>query len=96
MSSCKQQALAKHIPSIRSNGENQAVTHKMIDQSDEEVEEQRRPAGLHLHLHGAAALEGVAAADDERKVVRAQLGVAGGRVGVGKAGGGEDGTALNT
>ena len=58
----------------------------MIDHRDEEVEEQRRPALLHLHLHSPAALEGVAGADDESEVVGSQLGVGGGRVGVGVTG----------
>jgi hypothetical protein len=37
-------------------------------------------------LHGAAALECATAADDEGEVVRAQLGVSVGRVGVGVTG----------
>ena len=35
----------------------------MIAQRDEEVKEQLRAAGHHLHLHGTAALEGAAAAE---------------------------------
>ncbi len=68
----------------------------MIAQSDEQVEEQLRAAGHHLHLHGAAALKGPTAADDERKVVGTQLGVGVGGVGVGVAGGGEDCATLDT
>lgn len=45
----------------------------MIDHSDEEVEEQRCAATLHLHLHGTAALESVARADDESEVMGTQL-----------------------
>ena len=67
----------------------------MIHHRHEEVEEERRSACLHLHLHRAAALEGVAATDDESEVVCAELGVAGRCVGVGVAGGGEDGAALD-
>jgi len=69
--------------------------HQMVHHGDEQIEEQGRAAGFHLHLHRAAALEGVAAADDEGEVVGAQLGVAGGSVGVGETGGGEDGAALD-
>jgi hypothetical protein len=50
---------------------------------------------LHLHLHRAAALEGVAGADDEGEVVGSQLGVGGWGVGVSEASGGEDGAALD-
>jgi len=46
----------------------------------EQVEEELRVALLHLHLHRAAALEGLAAADDEGEVVGAEARVAGRRV----------------
>jgi len=46
------------------------VVH-VVAHCDEEVEEHPAP-GLHLHLHGAAALEGAARADDEREVMSAQ------------------------
>lgn len=36
----------------------------MVDHGDEEVEEEWRTSCFHLQLHGAAALECVAAADD--------------------------------
>ena len=72
------------------------VTHQVIDHRDEQIKEERRPAPLHLHLHGAAALEGTAAADDEGEVVCAKLAVGRGRVGVGEAGGGKDGAALHS
>lgn len=71
------------------------MTHQMIHHRNEQIKEQRRAALLHLHLHRAAALERVAAADDEREVVRAELRVRSGCVGVGVAGGGEDGAALD-
>jgi hypothetical protein len=71
------------------------TTYKMINHRHKQIKKQRRPAGLHLQLHRAAALESIPAADDQRQVVRAQLGVGGGRVGVGVAGGGEDGAALD-
>lgn len=67
----------------------------MIDHGDEQVEEQRRATHLHLMLQGAAALESVPAADDESEVMRTQLRVAGRGIGVGVAGGGEDGAALD-
>jgi len=67
----------------------------MITQRDKQIKEQLAPACHHLHLHRARALEGAAAADDEREVVGAQLGVGVGGVGVGVAGGGEDCGALD-
>jgi len=67
----------------------------MIAQRDEEVKEQLRASGHHLHLHGAAALEGAAAADDEREVVGSELRVGVWCVGVGVASGGEDCAALD-
>lgn len=51
------------------------VTHQMIDHRHEQIKEQRSPALLHLHLHRATALEGAAAADDEREVMCAELAV---------------------
>ena len=68
----------------------------MVNHGNEQVEEQLAAAGLHLSLHGAAALEGAAATDDEGEVVGSQLGVGVGRVGVGVASGGEDGAALDS
>lgn len=47
----------------------------VVAQGDEQVEEELGSAVEHLGLHGAAALEGGAAADDEGEVVGAQLGV---------------------
>lgn len=67
----------------------------MINQRNKKIKKQRCPSLLHLHLHRAATFERIATADDEREVVGTQLGVAGGRVGVGEAGGGEDGAALH-
>lgn len=67
----------------------------MIDHRHKQVKEQRTPTSLHLHLHCAATLECIATANDEREVVRSQLGIACGRVGVGKAGREEDGAALD-
>lgn len=73
-----------------------AVRHvvDVVAESDEQVEEKLTAAIEHLHLHGAAALEGGAAADDEGEVVGTQLGVGVGRVCVGVAGGRENGAAL--
>lgn len=67
----------------------------MVAEGDEEVEEQLATSVEHLGLHGAAALEGVAAADDESKEVGAELGVVVGRVRVGVSGGQEDGVACD-
>lgn len=65
----------------------------VVAERDEQVEEQLAAAVEHLELHGAAALEGGAAADDEREVVGTQLGVGVGRVGVGVPRRREDGGA---
>ena len=67
----------------------------MIAESDKEVKEEGRAAVVHLQLHGPAALEGVARADDESEVVSAQLGVCVGRVGVCVASRRQDGAALD-
>lgn len=67
----------------------------MINQRNKQIKKQRRPTLLHLHLHRTTAFERTATTNDEREVVRPQLGVASGRVGVGEAGGGEDGAALH-
>ena len=55
----------------------------MIYHRNEKIEEERRAARLHLHLHCAAALEGVAAADDESKIMCSKLGVIVRGIGVG-------------
>lgn len=68
----------------------------MVHHGDEQIEEERRAALLHLHLHRAAALERVAAADDEGEVMCPQLGVGGRCVRVGVAGRREDGATLDT
>lgn len=60
-----------------------------------QVEEQFA-SHLHLHLHGAAALERATAADYEGQVVGAEFGVGVRCVGVGVAGGGEDCAALDS
>ena len=44
----------------------------VVAERDEEVKEHLRAALLHLHLHRAASLEGLAAADDEREIVGAE------------------------
>ncbi len=67
----------------------------MVDHRNKEVEEQRRSALLHLHLHSTAALESVAGADDECEIVCSQLGIGGWGVGVGEASRGQDGAALD-
>lgn len=65
----------------------------MVGEGDKQVKEELGAAVEHLLLHGAAALKGGAAADDEGEVVGPQLRVRVGRVCVGEAGRGEDGAA---
>ena len=65
----------------------------VVGQGDEQVKEELGAAVEHLLLHGSAALEGGAAADDEGEVVGPQLGVGLGGVGVGEAGRGQDDAA---
>ena len=67
----------------------------MVAQRNKEIKEKLRVAVEHLELHGPAALEGAAAADDEGEVVSPQLGVGVGSVGVGIASRGQDGAALD-
>lgn len=67
----------------------------VVTESDKEVEEQLAASVEHLGLHGAAALEGVAAADDESEEVRTELGVIVGRVGVSVASRQENGVACD-
>ncbi len=67
---------------------------EVITHGDKQIKEQF-PAGLHLHLHRAASLEGGATADDEGQVMGAQLGVGIGRVGVSVPRTGQDRAALN-
>jgi len=52
----------------------------VIAQGDKQVEKQLRPAVEHLQLHGAAALERAAAADDEGEIMGTQLGISVGGV----------------
>jgi hypothetical protein len=67
----------------------------MIHHRNKQIKEQRCATRFHLQLHRAAALEGVSTADDQCKVMGAQLGVGCWRVGVGVAGGGQDSAALD-
>ena len=46
----------------------------MVTHGDEEVEE-HLATSLHLDSHGAASLEGVAAANDEREVVSSKFSI---------------------
>ena len=60
------------LASARSLDDRRLSLHDVVDvvaHGNEQVEEQLRVALLHLHLHRAAAFEGLAAADDECKVV---------------------------
>lgn len=68
----------------------------MVAESDKEIKEQLRASVVHLELHGSAALEGTARADDEGEIVGSQLGVCVGSVGVGVSSRSEDGAALDT
>ena len=54
----------------------------VVAKRHEQVEEELRATVEHLELHGAAPLEGAAAADDEGEIVGAKLGVCVRRVGV--------------
>lgn len=67
----------------------------MVAEGDKQVEEQLAASVEHLSLHGAAALEGIAAADDKGEEVGAQLGIVVRGVGVCVSGGQEDGVACN-
>lgn len=66
----------------------------MVAKRNEKVEEERRAPVPHLELHRPAALKGVAASNDEREIVGAQLRVRVWSVGVGVARGGKDCAAL--
>jgi hypothetical protein len=66
----------------------------VVDHGNEKVKEEFT-AIFHFALHGAAALERLAGADDESKVVRTELRVVVGRVCVGVTGRGQDGGALD-
>lgn len=67
----------------------------MVAQRDKEVKEQLRATMVHLQLHGAAALEGAAAADDQGKIVCSKLGVGVGGMGVGVPRGRQNGARLD-
>jgi len=60
----------------------------MITQRNKQIKEQLTATRMHLHLHGAAPLEGVAASNDESEVVCSEFGVVVWCVCVGVAGGG--------
>lgn len=68
----------------------------VVGEGDEQIEEQLAASVEHFHLHGTAALEGVAAADDEGEVVSSQLGVIVRCVGICISGREQDGVALDT
>jgi hypothetical protein len=63
---------------------------EVVAHGDKEVEEELAAAGLHLSLHGAAALKGFAAADDEGEVMGAQAAIRVRGVGVGVLGRAQD------
>lgn len=70
------------------------VVH-VVAEGDKEVKEQLAASVEHLGLHGAAALEGIAAADDESEKVCAELGVVVRGVCVGVSSRQEDSVACN-
>jgi hypothetical protein len=67
----------------------------MIHHRHKQIKEKWCAACFHLQLHRATALEGIPAADDQREVVGAELGVGRRRVGVGVSRRGQDGAALD-
>lgn len=67
----------------------------VVAKSNKEIKEKLCAAVVHLQLHGAAALEGAAAADDEGEIVCAQLGVGVGCVGVCVSGRCKNGASLD-
>ena len=67
----------------------------MIAEGNEQIEEELGASIEHLELHGTASLEGAAAPDDEGEVVRPQLGVGVGGIGIGVPGGRQYGAALD-
>lgn len=67
----------------------------MVTHGDKKVEKQI-PTLLHLHLHRATALKRRPTADDQRQIVRSQLGLSVGSVRVGIASTQQDRVALNT
>jgi hypothetical protein len=69
-------------------------TYHMIHHGDKKIEEQLSSI-LHLVLHRTASLECVTRTNDQCEIVRSQLGIIVGRVGVGVAGGCQNGAALD-
>lgn len=67
----------------------------VVAESNKEVKEELAASIEHLGLHGAAALEGIAAADDESEEVCTELGVVVGSVCVSVASRQENGVACN-
>ena len=67
----------------------------MVAQGDKEIKKELGTSVVHLELHGAAALEGAAAADDEGEIVCPQFRVRVGRVCVGVSCRRENGAALD-
>ena len=67
----------------------------MVAQRDKEIKKELGLAVEHLQLHGAATLEGAPATNDEGEIVRPQLRVRVGSVGIGVACRGQDGAALD-
>lgn len=68
----------------------------VVAQGDKEIEKELSSAVEHLKLHGSTALKGAAAANDESEVMGPEFRVRIGSVGVGVAGGCQDGAALDT
>ena len=68
----------------------------MVAQRNEQVEEKLGPAVIHLQLHGAAAFERAAAADNKSEIVCPQLRICVGGVGIGIPGRREDRAGLDS
>jgi hypothetical protein len=68
----------------------------VVAQGHEEIKEELGTAVEHFQLHGAAALESAARANDESEVMSPELGVIVGSVGIGISGRCKNGAALNS
>lgn len=80
-SSCEYSGLGTYpnMVNLRSRGD----VIDVVAQGHEEIEEELGAAVEHFQLHGAAALESAAGANDESEVMSPKLGVIVGSVGIG-------------
>ena len=79
----------------RANSRGRGDVIDVVAQCHEEIKEELGSAIEHFKLHGAAALESAAGADDESQVVSSELGVIIRSVGIGISGRGQNSAALN-